>query len=109
MDDAKTVAEFGVVEKGFIVCMLAKPRAAAASAPPANAAAAPAPAAPAPFAAAPAAPTMQQFGGMDAAGEYGDEDDEDYEEGDEGEEGEEGYEQVRSGLPQDPTTGTACV
>jgi hypothetical protein len=52
---------------------------------------------------------MQQFGGMDAAGEYGDEDDEDYEEGDEGEEGEEGYEQVRSGLPQDPTTGTACV
>jgi hypothetical protein len=109
LDDAKTVAEFGVVEKGFIVCMLAKPRAAAASAPPANAAAAPAPAAPAPFAAAPAAPTMQQFGGMDAAGEYGDEDDEDYEEGDEGEEGEEGYEQVRSGLPQDPTTGTACV
>lgn len=95
LDDAKTVAEFGIVEKGFIVCMLAKPKAAAA-APPANAAAASAASAPAPSVAptsAPAAalPTMpQQFGGMDQ-GEFDDDVDEDYVEG---EEGDEGFEQV---------------
>lgn len=94
LDDAKTVAEFGVVEKGFIVCMLAKPKA-APTAPPANAAAAAASAsapsstaqtAPAPSTAASSMP--QQFGGMDQ-GDF--DDDEDYVEG---EEGDEGFEQV---------------
>lgn len=94
LDDAKTVAEFGIVEKGFIVCMLAKPKA-APTAPPANAAAAAASAsapsstaqaAPTPSTAAP--PMPQQFGGMDQ-GDF--DDDEDYVEG---EEGDEGFEQV---------------